>query len=296
MSISAADITFIYSRNTPFEHKALEGVSCTLPNGTLSAIIGPTGSGKTTLVQLFNGLEKPTSGTIVVNGADIAAPGYPLKELRCRVGLVFQYPEYQFFEETVEIDIGFGPRMLNLSDDEVTRRVRVSLESVGMSWEKFRYRSPFHLSGGEQRRVAIASVLAMEPGIIVLDEPTAGLDYKAKTAVMDLLCRMASKSGRGVVIVTHDLSLVAERAGHAVLMKSGRVVKEGPVDHFFDDIAALHEAGIEIPQNLLALVRLRSMGLDVPLKACGPEETAALVISAFDRAGVRKGRLNCSGT
>lgn len=277
MSIQVQGVSFVYSPGSPFEYSALLDVDCQIPPSALSAIVGPTGSGKTTLVQLLNGLERPSCGTIVVNGADITARGSDLRSLRCQVGLVFQYPEYQFFEETVARDVSFGPSMLNLSQDEIDRRVSDAMDAVGLPIRIFGSRSPFHLSGGEQRRVAIASVLAMDPQVLILDEPTAGLDFKAKTTVMNHLRILVEKSGKSVVIVTHDLSLVAERASHVILIRGGRVFSSGPVENFFQDIESLHANGIEVPPQLLALGMISGRGIDVRISMASAEESARFI-------------------
>jgi len=281
VSIQVREVSFVYSPGSPFEYRALDKVDCSIPPAALSAIVGPTGSGKTTLVQLFNGLEQPTSGSILVTGQDITLKGADLRALRCRVGLVFQYPEYQFFEETVARDVAFGPTVMGLSPQEIDSRVASALAAVGMPVSHFGNRSPFHLSGGEQRRVAIASVLAMDPEVLILDEPTAGLDFRAKSVVMDHLQLLVRKSGKSVVIVTHDLSLVAERASHVILINNGKVLSSGPVEGFFQDIEILHGRGIEVPPQLLALGMLNSRGLNMQMAMASAEDTARAIGKAL---------------
>lgn len=250
MSIKVEDISFIYSPNTPFEFRALDSVNCEFPESKVSAVIGATGSGKTTLVQLFNGLEKPTSGKLHVLGMDTSSPECNIRDLRFKVGLVFQYPEYQFFEETVELDVGFGPLMMKLPQDEIKRRVMDSLNSLGLDYNAFANRSPYHLSGGEQRRVAIASILAMEPEIIVLDEPTAGLDFSAKSMVMNLLIELTRKTRRTVIIVTHDIELLLKYTDHAVLINKGQVIKSLGSKQYLELPDYLNKLNIEVPEIL----------------------------------------------
>lgn len=262
-AIACEDVTYTYLRGTPLETAALRGIDLEVRTGELLAIIGPTGSGKSTLVQHFNGLLRPTSGTIRVDGEDLWAPKTDRRRARQRVGLVFQLPEAQLFEETVRRDVAFGPRNLALPDDVVAGRVEEALKQVGLDPARFGDRSPFGLSGGEMRRVAIAGVLAMRPDVLVLDEPTAGLDPQGRE---ELLARFEGLHDRGltIVLISHDMDVVTRLAGRIVVLHQGRILLQGSPREIFAREADLQGVGFSLPQaaRLARLLRERGLPLD----------------------------------
>ena len=222
MAIKLKQVTHIYSPGTPFEKEALSDIDLEISKGEFVGLIGHTGSGKSTLIQHLNGLMKPSRGTVFINGKDIHSKQTSLKDIRQQVGLVFQYPEYQLFEMTIYKDVSFGPKNMGLSEDEVDQRVRGALEMVGIGADMYK-KSPFELSGGQKRRVAIAGVLAMNPGILILDEPTAGLDPKGRTEILDQISTMHQKLGITVILVSHSMEDVARYVDRLVVMKKGRI-------------------------------------------------------------------------
>lgn len=260
--IDCREVTYTYRRGTPMEAVALRGITLQVHHGELLAIIGPTGSGKSTLIQHFNGLLRPTSGTVRVEGVDLWAPGADRRRARQRIGLLFQFPEYQLFEETVRRDVAYGPRNLGLPDAEVAERVDQALQQVGLDPSRFGPRSPFSLSGGEMRRVALAGVLAMRPRALVLDEPTAGLDPRGRR---DLIDRVESLHDQGlaVVLVTHSMDDVARLADRVVVLSAGRVVAAGAPAEIFSREGDLHALGLGLPQAAQLVRALRSRGLPV---------------------------------
>ena len=247
MSIKLENVSFTYSPNTAFEVHALKNMNLEIRDGEFIGLIGHTGSGKSTLVQHFNGLMKATSGAIYYNGENIYAEGYSMKNLRSKVGLVFQYPEHQLFEETVRLDIGFSPRNMGLSADEVERRIALACEIVGID-EKLLEKSPFELSGGQKRRVAIAGVLAMQPEVLILDEPTAGLDPRGKKKILDRIKKMHEEYGITIVLVSHDMEDVANCADRVVVMNDGKIFAEGTPKEVFADYKSLEKIGVTAPQ------------------------------------------------
>jgi len=262
-AIACEGVTYTYLRGTPLETAALRGIDLEIRTGELLAIIGPTGSGKSTLVQHFNGLLRPTSGTIRVDGEDLWAPETDRRRARQRVGLVFQLPEAQLFEETVRRDVAFGPRNLALPDDVVAARVEEALKQVGLDPARFGDRSPFGLSGGEMRRVAIAGVLAMRPDVLVLDEPTAGLDPQGRE---ELLARFEGlhRQGLTIVLISHDMDVVTRLAGRIVVLHEGRILLQGSPREIFAREAELQGVGFSLPQaaRLARLLRERGLPLD----------------------------------
>ena len=227
MSIQVRSLTHIYEPGMPTESVALEDVSFEINDGELVGIIGHTGSGKSTLLQHLNGLLKPTSGQIVVGGKDITAPGVSMVEIRKRIGLVFQYPEYQLFEETVAKDVAFGPKNLGLSEAEIDERVREAIDLVGLDYDQIAERSPFELSGGQKRRVAIAGVIAMRPEVLILDEPTAGLDPKAHKDVLAMVEEVHRRTGNITILVSHNMADIARLSDKIIVVDSGRLVATG---------------------------------------------------------------------
>ena len=248
MIIKIENLTYIYNPNTPFETKALNGVNLNVNEGEFIGLIGHTGSGKSTLIQHLNGLAKPTSGKIIVDGVDITSKDANLREIRQKVGLVFQYPEYQLFEETVYKDIAFGPRNLKLSDEEVEARVMKAMELVGLEYETLKDRSPFELSGGQKRRVAIAGVLAMEPKVLTLDEPTAGLDPKGRDEILGEILNLYNKGGITIILVSHSMEDVARLVNRIVVMHDGKISMDGSPREVFKHSDKLESLGLGIPQ------------------------------------------------
>lgn len=245
--IEVNNATYEYSPDGPFSKVALNGVTLTVNKGDFLAVIGHTGSGKSTLLQLFNALEKPTEGTVLVDGMNTTDKNIDLRQIRTRIGLVFQYPEHQLFEETVRLDIGFSPRNMGLSADEVERRIALACEIVGID-EQLLEKSPFELSGGQKRRVAIAGVLAMQPEVLILDEPTAGLDPRGKKKILDRIKKMHEEYGITIVLVSHDMEDVANCADRVVVMNDGKIFAEGTPKEVFADYKSLEKIGVTAPQ------------------------------------------------
>ena len=254
------DVTYTYSPGTAYEMHALEHINLEIPNGQFVGIIGHTGSGKSTLVQHLNGLIRPTAGRVLYNGEDIWKEGYPLRELRSHVGLVFQYPEHQLFETDVITDICFGPKNQGLSPEECRKRAEEALDHVGFPKEMYE-KSPFELSGGQKRRVAIAGVLAMNPDFLVLDEPTAGLDPKGRDEILDQLALLHKTRGISVVLVSHSMEDIAKLADKIIVMNGGRIEMFAPTAEVFKQGERLTEIGLNIPQITIITDKLRKMGL-----------------------------------
>ena len=262
--IKAENINYIYQKGTPFERQALYDINLEIPDGSLVALIGHTGSGKSTLIQHFNALVKPTSGKIIVDDIDVTAPKADLKLVRRSVGLVFQYPEYQLFEETVYKDIAFGPMNMGLDENETDERVRKSAKLVGIKEEDLE-RSPFELSGGQKRRVAIAGVLAMNPKVLILDEPTAGLDPKGRDDILNTIKQFHEENKDMIIIfVSHSMEDVAKTANHVIVMNKGRIEMEGSVAQVFKESEHLKEIGLNVPQITLLADKLRNAGYNLP--------------------------------
>lgn len=263
MSIKVENLTHIYMPGTPFEMTALDNISLELEEGKFYAIIGHTGSGKSTFIQHLNGLLKPTSGKIVIGDVDITDKKTVMSEVRKRVGLVFQYPEYQLFEETIEKDIAFGPKNLGLSDEEIQQRVRKAMEIVGLDFEKYRNLSPFELSGGQKRRVAIAGVIAMEPKVLILDEPTAGLDPKGRDEILAQIIKLHEYYKSTVILVTHSMEDVAEIADEVIVMSDSKVIMKGLPSEVFTKAELLESVGLGAPQITYLMKALKEKGFDV---------------------------------
>ncbi|WP_408008959.1 energy-coupling factor ABC transporter ATP-binding protein [Pseudalkalibacillus sp. A8] len=258
MELSTRRLAHIYSEGTPKERRALYDVSIDVPPGSFYAIIGHTGSGKSTLIQHLNGLLKPTSGSVKIGGTTIQPDekGKRLKEIRKQVGMVFQYPEHQLFEETIEKDICFGPRNFGISEKEAKRRAKESLEKVGLG-EEYLQRSPFELSGGQMRRVAIAGVLAMKPDVLILDEPTAGLDPSGRHDMMDLFLSLQQEQNITIILVTHSMEDAARYADHIIVMSGGTVYMEGIPTEIFGQEDKLQAVGLDIPESTRFLKSLQ---------------------------------------
>ena len=260
--LQVKNLNHIYSTGTPFEHIALKDVSFCVDRGEFIGIIGHTGSGKSTLIQHLNGLLKPTSGQILLDGTDIWKDKATTRASRFKVGLVFQYPEYQLFEETVYKDISFGPKNMGLSKDEIDRRVREAAGFVGLSDEQLEA-SPFDLSGGQKRRVAIAGVIAMEPEVLILDEPTAGLDPAGKEEILQNIQTYRCKKNATIMMVSHSMSDVARLADRLLVMDHGTLAMNDAPANVFTHSRALLDMGLDIPQITAVFLRLQELGLDV---------------------------------
>lgn len=280
MSITIEHLTHTYGDDTAMAVKALDDVSLTIPDGQFVGIIGHTGSGKSTLVQHLNGLLKASSGRILFNGQDIYEKGYQLKELRRQVGLVFQYPEHQLFEIDVFTDVCFGPKNLGLSQEEVKERATKALESVGFS-EEYYLQSPFDLSGGQKRRVAIAGVLAMNPKVLILDEPTAGLDPQGREEILNLIKKLQTKGHMTILLVSHSMEDVAEYVDRILVMNHGKVMLDGTPREVFSHYKELEEVGLACPQVTYVLHDLKDQGLDVDTGATTLEEATETIWKAF---------------
>ncbi len=260
--LKTENLTYLYSQGTPFEVAAIKDVSLDIDEGELVAVIGHTGSGKSTLVQHFNGLLKPTKGKVIVDGTDIWSDKKLLREARFKVGLCFQYPEYQLFEETAYKDIAFGPGNMGLSDDEIDTRVRRAAEFTGVTEEMLK-KSPFDLSGGEKRRVAIAGVMAMEPKILILDEPTSGLDPKGRDMILNLIREYREETNSTVMIVSHSMEDVAKVATKVLVMNDAEVFGYATVEETYARAEELMSIGLDVPQVTKVFMGLKKRGLDV---------------------------------
>lgn len=262
MSIRAVDLNFVYGAGTAFQQQALKNVNFEIQDGEFVGLIGHTGSGKSTLIQHLNGLERATSGEIFYNGENIYSEGYDMKKLRSKVGLVFQYPEHQLFEVDVLTDVCFGPKNLGLTEEEAKERARQALTLVGLD-ESYYQQSPFELSGGQKRRVAIAGVLAMEPEVLILDEPTAGLDPRGRDEILDQIDRLHRERGMTIILVSHSMEDVARYADRLLVMNHGEKVFDGPPKEVFRHYKELEAIGLAAPQITYLVHDLRARGIDI---------------------------------
>lgn len=285
MSIVIEHLNYVYMQGGPYETKALDDVSLTIHDGEFVGLIGHTGSGKSTLVQHLNGLILPTSGRITVDGMDLADKNTDKRAIRRRVGLVFQYPENQLFEETVAKDIAFGPKNLGLDEAEIDRRVRTAMRRVALDYDKLSQRSVFELSGGQMRRVAIAGVLAMEPQTLVLDEPCAGLDPKGREEILGLISDLHRESGATIVMVSHSMDDVAALAERVIVMNHGKVAMDGAPREVFSRGDELRAIGLDVPQAVELAQKLREKGFDVPEGIYKIEEVRAAVEAIVGKGG-----------
>lgn len=260
--LEVKNLTYIYSAGTPFEHKALDDISFSVERGEFIGIIGHTGSGKSTLMQQLNGLLKPTSGTVLLDGQDIWSDKKLTRQARFRVGLVFQYPEYQLFEETVYKDIAFGPKNMGLSPEEVDRRVREAAGFVGLTEQQLEV-SPFDLSGGQKRRVAIAGVIAMEPEVLILDEPTAGLDPMGRSEILGNIQSYRKAKNATIMMVSHSMEDVARLTDRLLVMNGSKLAMDAPPAQVFTHAEELTQMGLNIPQVTQVFLELKKLGLDV---------------------------------
>ena len=260
--LSVKNLIYGYSKGTPFEKGALKGVSVDFEQGEIVAVIGHTGSGKSTLLQHLNGLIKPDSGEVLFEGKSIYESKKSLRECRFNVGLCFQYPEQQLFESTVYKDIAFGPNNMKLTDEEVKKRVYESLSYVGLT-EDYLEKSPFDLSGGEKRRVAIAGVISMQPKVLILDEPTAGLDPMGKNNLLDLIKTYNQKTGNTVIFVSHNMDDVAQVAQRVIVMNEGEIALQGTVDEVYSQGERLSQLGLDVPEITSLFIELKKSGFDL---------------------------------
>ena len=263
MSIKIENLSYTYMPKTPFEKTALTDINCEFNDGEFIVLIGHTGSGKSTLIQHLNGLLKPTTGKIIVDGVDISDKKTKLSDIRKKIGLVFQYPEYQLFEETIEKDIEFGPRNLGLSQEEITKRVKRALEMVGLDYETYKDKSPFDLSGGQKRRVAIAGVVAMEPKVLILDEPIAGLDPKGRDDILNQIRKLHDDYKTTTIMISHSMEDVAKIADRVIVMNKGTIILDGGVSEVFKEVETLEEIGLGVPQVTYLLRELRKKGFSI---------------------------------
>lgn len=259
MSITLKKVTFVYMPNTPYETKALDNISFEIKDGEFIGLIGHTGSGKSTLLQHLNGLLKPFKGEVLINGRNINEKAPDIKKLRANVGLVFQYPEYQLFEETVYKDVAFGPKNLGFNQSEIDKLVRDSLELVEMDFDTFADKSPFELSGGQKRRIALAGILAMNPTTLILDEPMAGLDPQGRQSTMQLLRKM-NKAGKTIIMVSHYMDDVAMLCDRVMVMSNGKIVKDDSTKNIFADAEYLLKLGLDIPFASRVIYELKKSG------------------------------------
>lgn len=264
MSIKIENLSYTYMPKTPFEKKALTDINCEFNDGEFIVLIGHTGSGKSTLIQHLNGLLKPTKGKIIIDGVDITEKKTKLTNIRRNIGLVFQYPEYQLFEETIEKDIEFGPRNLGLPQEEITKRVKRAMEMVGLDYNTYKDKSPFDLSGGQKRRVAIAGVVAMEPKVLILDEPIAGLDPKGRDDILKQIRKLHDDYKTTTIMISHSMEDVAKIADRVVVMNQGSIVLDGKVADVFKEVDTLENIGLGVPQVTYLLRELRKKGFSIP--------------------------------
>lgn len=273
MSICVENVSCVYSKGSPFEKVALENISLTIEKGEFIGIIGHTGSGKSTLIQHLNGLIHPTSGKVTIDGVDLAAKTKEAVAKRHSVGMVFQYPEHQLFEETVAKDIAFGPKNLGCSEEETEKRVKSAMKFAGLDYDTFGGRSPFRLSGGQQRRVAIAGVIAMHPDFLILDEPSAGLDPIGRREIFSRIQSWYQEGVFSVILVSHNMDDIARLATRLLVMHKGHLVMDGkPMDIFLHHRRELQECGVDAPPLTQTLLYLKEKGIPVPEDAKTVEE------------------------
>lgn len=273
MSICVENVSCVYSKGSPFEKVALENINLTIEKGEFIGIIGHTGSGKSTLIQHLNGLIHPTSGKVTIDGVDLAAKTKAAVAKRHSVGMVFQYPEHQLFEETVAKDIAFGPKNLGCSEEETEKRVKSAMKFAGLDYDTFGGRSPFRLSGGQQRRVAIAGVIAMHPDFLILDEPSAGLDPIGRREIFSRIQSWYQKGVFSVILVSHNMDDIARLATRLLVMHKGHLVMDGkPMDIFLHHRRELQECGVDAPPLTQTLLYLKEKGIPVPEDAKTVEE------------------------
>ena len=284
MPIELKNLTHTYSEGSAFQATAIRDVNLTIEDGEFIAVVGHTGSGKSTLVQHLNGLLKPTGGQVLIDGEDLNAPGADRRRIRQKVGLVFQYPEYQLFEETVAKDIAFGPKNLGLSAEETDARVRRAMAHVHLDYDKYAERSPFELSGGQMRRVAIAGVLAMEPKVLILDEPTAGLDPRGRDRILGMVQELHARGGTTVIMVSHSMDDVARLATRLVVMSRGELVATGTPREIFRQVDMMESIGLGVPEAARLCALLRQRGVKLPDDLYTPEKMRDSLLALWKEA------------
>jgi len=282
--IRTENLSYVYSEGTPYEHRAVDGVSIEIEKGSFVGLIGHTGSGKSSLIQHLNGLLKPTSGKVFIGGEDLWANPKDIRRFRFKVGLVFQYPEHQLFEETVRKDIAFGPKNMGLSEEEIEARVLEAAKHTGLT-EDYLEKSPFELSGGEKRRVAIAGVLAMKPEVLILDEPTAGLDPKGREFILSEIKDYHDKTGATIILVSHSMEDVARFASHVLIMNHAKAAMYGKTREVFSHVEELCEMGLEVPQISRVFAKLREKGYEVPESVLTVDEAKKAVLNLLGKGG-----------
>ena len=283
MSIRVENLVHIYDKGMPSEQLALDNISFTAEDGQMVGIIGHTGSGKSTLLQHLNGLLKPDSGEIVIGDTDITGPGVSMVQIRKKIGLVFQNPEYQLFEETVAKDVAFGPKNLGLSQEEINERVREAIQLVGLDFEEIKDRSPFDLSGGQKRRVAIAGVVAMRPEVLILDEPTAGLDPKAHKDVLDMVEEVHRRTENITILVSHNMADIARLCDKIIVIDSGKLVAAGTPYEVFSKKDELRAVGLELPPVTKFTENLRERGVELDSTLLNIDEAADQIAAYLKR-------------
>ena len=283
MSIEIKNLSHIYMPKTPYQRLALDDVSLTIPEGRITAIAGHTGSGKSTLIQHLNGLLEPSEGAVLVDGVSVNGKKQENKRARRSVGMVFQYPEHQLFEETVEKDIAFGPRNYGCSEEEIQQRVKAAMDFVKLDYETYKERSPFQLSGGQMRRVAIAGVVALETPYLVLDEPTAGLDPLGREELMSGIVNLHQKKKNTVIMVSHSMDDIARFADYVVIMAHGRLLLEGSVAQVFSREDFIHQAGLEVPKVTAIVKELKANGFAVDTNVFTMDEAVRTIWQAVSK-------------
>lgn len=276
------NVSHVYGINTPFEKAAVDNVSFKIPQGKVTGIIGHTGSGKSTLCLMMNGLLKPTSGKILFHGKDIHEKGTNLRDLRFKIGLVFQYPEYQLFEETVEKDIAYGPKNMGLSEEDIKERILYAAHFTGIS-DEILSKSPFELSGGQKRRIAIAGIIAMDPEILVLDEPAAGLDPKGKGEILGGLCDFQKKRDNTLIIISHSMEDIGMYSDNIITMSKGKILLEGTPESVFGQRDTLIENGLSVPEVTEIMSKLKKQGYDVNEGCFTVDEAVAEITKLFNQ-------------
>lgn len=288
MSIQVRNLSHIYNKGLSTEHRALDNINFDIYDGEIVGIIGHTGSGKSTLLQHLNGLLKANSGNIIIGGTDITKPGVAMRDIRRRVGLVFQYPEYQLFEETVEKDVAFGPKNLGLSENEVENRVKEALDMVGIDYTEFGKRSPFELSGGQKRRVAIAGVIAMKPQVLILDEPTAGLDPGAHKEILKLIQDVHESQNNIIIFVSHNMSDVANMSDKVMVMDRGKLITVGTPEEVFRKKERLDSIALNVPPITDMMHRIKDSGIDIDTSALNMKSAEETIYNYLKRIEINR--------
>ena len=291
MQIVVKDVNYVYSAKTPFERHALKGVNLTINEGDFLGIIGHTGSGKSTFIMHLNGLFKLQSGEIDVFDIKLVPDKKnksDLRRLRGTVGMVFQYPEYQLFEDTVEKDVAFGPKNMGLDDEEVRRRVKRAIELVGLDYEDIKDRAPFELSGGQKRRVAIAGIIAMQPRVLILDEPTAGLDPYGKEQILSLITHLKKECSPTVIVISHDVDEITRFASRIVVFNDGKVMFDLPMNELFRNADELHAVGLEIPKAVRIAEKLRKRGVELEGDIVSLNDLLRAIVKAYNKKHIDK--------